>query len=275
MNARSLLFAFVLFATSVCVSVSCAQEPKVSPLIVGQSVVFQSSILDEERKLNVYLPHSYSKNTAHKYPVIYLLDGSLDEDFVHIAGLTQFGSFSWIEMLPEAIVVGLANVDRKRDFTSPPTDEKDKLEFPTAGGSGKFMKMLSQEVQPLIQKLYRVNGKRTIIGQSLGGLLATEILLKRPELFDNYIIISPGLWWDNRSLLELKLPEFQKPHSVFVGVGKEGDVMEQLAKELFSKLEKNRSDRFQVHFQHFPKLDHGDTLHLAVYAAFEKLFSQK
>ena len=58
------------------------------------------------------------------------MDGSKDEDFIHISGIVQFGSFSWINMLPESIVVGIANVDRKRDFTYPSSVEIDKKELP-------------------------------------------------------------------------------------------------------------------------------------------------
>ena len=60
--------------------------------------------------------------------------------------------------------------------------------------------------------------------QSLGGLLATEILLKNPEMFDNYFIISPSLWWDDESLLNQagtllsKSPDTKK--FVYVSVGK-------------------------------------------------------
>ena len=34
-----------------------------------------------------------------------------------LAALPAASSFSWINLLPESIVVGIANVDRKRDFT--------------------------------------------------------------------------------------------------------------------------------------------------------------
>lgn len=96
-------------------------------------------------------------------------------------------------------------------------------------------------MQPAIQKSYKTNESKTIIGQSLGALLATEeILLKKPNLFNNYIIISPSLWWDNESLLK-KAPELlknssDKKLSVFVGVGKEGKVMENDAKKLAALL---------------------------------------
>ena len=60
---------------------------------------------------------------------------------------------------------------------------------------------IEKELQPYIETKYKTNNDKTIIGQSLGGLFATEVLLKKPTLFNKYIIISPSLWWDNGSLL--------------------------------------------------------------------------
>ena len=53
----------------------------------------------------------------------------MDEDFIHISGLVQFGSFSWIHMIPESIVVGIANADRKKRFTYPTNNKKTKKIF--------------------------------------------------------------------------------------------------------------------------------------------------
>ena len=246
-----------------------------SPLIIGESVTMTSKVLNEERKLNIYLPTSYSSEANRNYPVIYLLDGAIHEDFIHIAGIVQFKSFSWINMLPESIVVGIANVDRRRDFTYPTTIEQDKKDFPTTGGSTQFIKFIENELQPFINSNYKVTSQNTIIGQSFGGLLATEILFKKPNLFNNYIIVSPSLWWDNQSLLKLEPKPYNSQKNIFIGVGKEGAIMERDAKTLYNTLKAKTSNKTQLHFQFFEKQDHGDALHLAVYEAFGQLFKSK
>lgn len=239
---------------------------------IGEVIEIHSSILNENRILNIYLPASYENNTKKEYPVIYLLDGSANEDFIHVAGLVQFGSFSWINQVPESIVVGIENVNRKRDFTYPTKNIQDKNEFPSSGGSKDFIKFISNEVQPLIERNYRTNWSKTIIGQSLGGLLATEILFKSPGLFDHYIIISPSLWWDDESLLAFSLPIELAAKSVYIGVGKEGKIMERVSKALFEKITVNNPQSNTIHFGFFEQLSHGDTLHLVVYDAFKKIF---
>jgi predicted alpha/beta superfamily hydrolase len=182
------LFAFTLIH---------AQNAEKQPLVIGNTHTLQSVILKENPTLNVYLPHGY--DTSKPYPVIYVLDGSVNEDFLHVTGLVQF--FTMTFNMPESIVVGIANTDRKKDFTHPTTDAGLKKDYPTTGQSAAFIEFIEKELQPFVKSAYKTNETRYIIGQSLGGLLATEILLKKPELFTHYLIVSPSLWWDNESLL--------------------------------------------------------------------------
>lgn len=251
------------------------QISKTTPFTIGETTTWHSEILDEQRTVNVYLPQSYTSNKQQTYPVIYLLDGSADEDFIHIAGLVQFGSFSWIKMMPESIVVGIANVDRKHDFTFPSSLELDQKEFPTSGGSEDFIEFIAKELQPKINQQYRVQGDNsTLMGQSLGGLLATEILFNHPDMFNQYMIISPSLWWDKGSMIRNEYKLTFKNKTVFVGVGKEGPTMEGAARKLHEKLSPYKTNNNRIGFGYFEQLDHGDTLHQAAYAGFEFLFQK-
>ena len=265
----------ILFLTNQLFAQSKIEIIEKGDLIIGDKVEIKSKILGETRILNIYLPNGYSKDSTKKYSVIYLLDGSIDEDFIHIAGLVQFGSFSWVHMIPETIVVGISNVDRKRDFTFPTSIQRDKKDFPTSGKSKNFINFIEKEVQIFVDSNYKTNNTKTIIGQSLGGLLATEILLKKPQLFDNYIIVSPSLWWDNESLLAFEPKEYQTKKSIYIAVGKEGAVMEKTAKELYEKLKKVSKENVALYYRFFEKQNHGDALHLAVYNAFERIFKTK
>ncbi|RYD70695.1 MAG: alpha/beta hydrolase, partial [Sphingobacteriales bacterium] len=65
---------------------------------IGKIEEIHSAILNETRTLNIYLPAGYSVDTLKACPVIYLLDGSANEDFIHIAGLVQF--LTMIEKMP-------------------------------------------------------------------------------------------------------------------------------------------------------------------------------
>src|SRR4051812_17048961 len=116
----------ILLVLSSVLSLGQTKEPGVQPLTIGEVHEIRSAQLSEKRALNVYLPPGYNKSDTQKYPVIYLLDGGMDEDFIHVVGLVQFNSFPWVARVPESIVVGIVNTDRKRDFTFPTNSKGDK-----------------------------------------------------------------------------------------------------------------------------------------------------
>ena len=262
MRTTSLFFFFSIFIALNSTAQSITELP------IGKTVDFESSFLNETRKLNIYLPSDF--DSTKKYSVIYLLDGSIDEDFIHAVGLVQF--FTMTFQMPPVIVVGIANVDRKRDFTFATQDTSLQREFPTAGHSEKFISFIEYELQPYIVNEYPVGPEKIIIGQSLGGLLACEILLTRPHLFTTYFITSPSLWWDNESLLKncdkyLSI-EFSHTPDVYLSVGRdEHKVMIRDAKALYQKI-KNKSSFDEVHFNLMPHEDHATILHNSLYQGF-------
>lgn len=255
---------------------------KPKEFVLGYVDSLHSEILNEDRIINIYLPEGYDKET--KYPVIYLLDGSADEDFIHVVGIVQYNTFSWINRIPKSIVIGIANKNRKRDFTSPATQASDRKSIPNNGGSAKFIAFLEKELQPYVEKKYKTDGFKTIIGQSLGGLLATEILFKKPMLFNNYVIISPSLWWNDGALLKAKPVVLDKDYSkstkIYIGVGKEGSfdgkrIMEDDAKLLYEKIKQGQSKSVSVHFDYLPEEDHATVTHPAIFNAFRILYPKK
>lgn len=286
---KKILFLFILvFGTSVTFAQkkNSKDQTEKKPFILGEIRTIDSKILSEKRILNIYLPESYKEADTIKYPVIYLLDGAADEDFIHVVGLVQYNTFSWINRIPESIVVGIANTNRKRDFTSPATIEILKKQMPNNGGSEKFISFLEKELQPYIDNHFKTSNSKTIIGQSLGGLLATEILFTKPMLFNKYIIISPSLWWNDGALLKtnpsLLEDTFSKETDIYIGVGKEGlspffdtHVMEVDANILCDKIKSGKSKSVKVHFDYLPEEDHATVTHPAIFNAFRILYPKK
>ena len=284
---KIIAIAFLLFTSTI--SFSQTNKSKATdtstPFVLGVIDEIQSKELGEKRILNIYLPEGYKADDSTKYPVIYLLDGSADEDFIHIAGLVQFNSFEWVNQVPKSIVVGIATVDRRRDFTFPTAIEKDQKRFTTSGHSDKFIAFIEKELQPFIDKKYKTTDSKTIIGQSLGGLLETEILLKKPTLFNKYVIVSPSIWWNNGSILNQDSVIFQKNFNqntdIYIAVGKEGltpteipRVMEVDANLITEKIQASKSKNIKVYFDYFPLENHGTILHPAVSNSFKFFYPQ-
>lgn len=272
-----------LILITLIISGFCSAQEKSKPLTIGKSDLLSSKILKEDRILNIYLPENYNANDTINYPVIYILDGGMEEDFLHIAGIVRFNTQDWIGRFPRSIVVGIEGNTRKRDFTFTVSNidfiEKEgfsKSSFSQYGGSGKYMDFIEKELQPYINKTYKTDAKKTIIGESLAGLITTEILLKRPHLFDDYIIISPSLWWGEQLLLTdaetLLNKNLSKKVNVYLGVpNKEEDIKMYNESEMLQKLLKSQKN-INLIFDYMPEELHSTIIHQAVYNAFKKLY---
>lgn len=264
-------------ALGACAQTRSGTVSPAKPFVFGEVHTFNSKILQQDRVLNIYLPDGYSPDSSTTYPVIYVLDGSANEDFPHIAGLAQF--MNMYTLLPKSIVVGIANVDRRYDFTHTTTNDSDKVWVPTNGGSARFIDFIGKELQPFVDAHYRTSGSRTIIGQSLGGLLAMEVLFKRPDLFDDYIIVSPSLWWDSGSLAATadawSKVNGHLPKRVFIAMSSNDDWSAAQVDHVVNVLKENSAAPLRWWYAPFPEETHATILHRAVYRGFELMNAGK
>jgi len=181
---------------------------------IGKIEVIESKILDENRKIMIYLPNDISNpaNSNKKYPVVYLLDG--DAHFTSVVGMIeQFSQINGNTITPEMIVVAIPNTNRNRDLTptksQPQPPMAPKALTDQSGGGKNFVSFMEKELFPYIETNYPTVPYRMFIGHSFGGLLVLDTLLDKPDLFDSYIAIDPSMWWDNTLLLNtIKTTDF-------------------------------------------------------------------
>lgn len=190
----------VLIAAALACAPLPAAAQTATPIVIGESYRLPSKAMAGERVVNVYLPPSYAKGTA-RYPVIYLLDGGVEQDFHHITGLAQLGGIAGTSR--DVIVVGIETVDRRAELaTKPVRDAKLAADYPTAGQAAGFRRFIADEVKPWVAARYRTSGDDALMGESLAGLFVVETLLKQPDLFRRYVAVSPSMWWDEGALNE-------------------------------------------------------------------------
>lgn len=197
---KQLILIAALFAAA-CASAPPASPalvvpPPAAPILLGVTHTLHSSILNEDREINVWTPPGYEQSDA-RYTVLYLIDGGIDQDFPHIAGLGQLGAVSGT--YESLIIVGVRTGTRIAELTPAPTHPSYRTAFPQAGGSTQFRAFLRDEVIPLIETSYRAGARRALIGESLAGLFVVDTFLQEPALFSDYIAVSPSLWWDDRN----------------------------------------------------------------------------
>ncbi len=171
-----------------------------SPLAIGETFTLESRALGETRRVNVYIPPAWDEPEGARRPVLYMPDGGIAEDFLHVAGLLQV-SVGNGTMRP-FILVGIENTQRRRDMTGPTEVADDRKIAPQVGGSAAFRAFLRDELRPVIERRYRTTGETAIMGESLAGLFVVETFLLEPGLFDSYIAFDPSLWWNGARLVQ-------------------------------------------------------------------------
>jgi predicted alpha/beta superfamily hydrolase len=245
---------------------------KAEPLVIGETFTLQSKALSEARRVNVYLPPGYADSPDKRLPVLYMPDGGLAEDFLHVAGLVQV-SVGNGTMRP-FVLVGIENTQRRRDRTGPTQNEEDKKIAPRVGGSATFRKFLRDELMPEVQARYRTTDETAIVGESLAGLFVVETFLLEPDLFDTYIAIDPSLWWNDGELVKSTPARLKSQSKLdktlwFCNSGEErGDGTERFAAALVANL----PDGLTWHFEPMPQEKHSTIYHPAALRAFRSVF---
>lgn len=239
-----------------------------SPLVIGETFSIRSKVLDEDRRINVYRPAGYDAEDSASLPVLYMPDGGLGEDFLHVAGLVQIGAANG-SMRP-FLLVGIENTERRRDMTGPTEDPRDRESAPNAGGSAKFRAFLRDELMPQVRSRYRTTDETAIVGESLAGLFVVETLVEEPGLFDHYIAIDPSVWWNNEALVRGAAERLrQSPPSgqtLFLASSKEaGKLIDTFADSLKSV------PGLELRHQPMPAEGHGTIYHPAALMAFRTL----
>jgi predicted alpha/beta superfamily hydrolase len=164
------------------------------------SLSIQSKALNEVRRINVHLPTGYATSSSTRYPVLYMPDGGIDEDFPHVVNTVD--SLIALGEIRPVIVVGVPNTERRRDLTGPTKVHSDSAIAPHVGGSAAFRQFFRDELIPEIDKRYRTTPERGIVGESLAGLFVVETFLREPRLFAHYIAFDPSLWWNHGALVD-------------------------------------------------------------------------
>lgn len=264
-------FGLAAAAFGAALSAPAAAASTPAPIAIGETHRLTSRHLGEERVVNVYLPTGYG-DAAKSFPVLYVIDGGLDQDFLHVAGTSHLGSI-WARSQP-VIVVGIETKDRRRELTGPTQDAKLLAQYPTAGSSAAFRAFIRDEVKPFVGKIYRTNGQDGVIGESLAGLFIVETYLAEPALFGAYAAISPSLWWDEQRLSHrasgLIASQGGAAPRLYLTIADEGAEMQSGMDRLVAALAPGRADG--VCYAPRPKSTHGTIYHDVSPEALQYLF---
>lgn len=190
--------AGLIVAVLVAFSPASATPHETPPAYAApRSAVHEISAGERTYSLYVSLPPGYgaAENADRRYPVVYLNDGDLF--FMTAAGAPLLSYYNGL--LEETILVGVSYAagenplaSRQRDFTPAMSDAI----AGESGGAGAFLAMIETSVIPMIERTYRADPeRRALAGHSFGALFGVYVLLTKPQLFADYILVSPSLWY--------------------------------------------------------------------------------
>lgn len=207
-----------------------------------------SESTEYEYTIQVYVPEIAPPEAG--FPIIYVLDGQSYFEFAKHAMKLQSPNAPKTKIEP-SMVVGIChdeeNMRQRRflEFTAPaeqyifPERAKGKkMHLGRYGGAQLFQKFLEEELKPLIERKFEVNtDKQTLYGHSLAGYYSIWCFLTHCYDFQNYIAISPSIWWNEKELHQyLKKANPLHLQKLFMAVGEREEFMVEDAKAFYKEL---------------------------------------
>lgn len=193
---KAIFFIFILTLTFSCKNKGIVYN---DPIPEHDSLTISSKFVNEDRVVNIWTPPSYNES-ADSFPVLYMPDGGITEDFPHIAN--TLAKLIKENKIPPYILVGIENTERRRDLSGPTEIEYDLKIVTNPGGSNNFRNFIKKELFNEINKRYRTEDKRAIIGESVAGIFVIETFLLDNDMFDYYIAMDPSLWYNEQYLVK-------------------------------------------------------------------------
>ncbi|MEO9965538.1 MAG: alpha/beta hydrolase-fold protein [Reichenbachiella sp.] len=146
-----------------------------SDIVIGQTHVISSEILNEDREIQIYLPVGYDTLLQKTYPVLYVMDGQ--EYFMQ--GIAYQNMLRFRDKTPAFIVVGI-KTDRRR---------RRELMY---NESDAFIDFIKRELIPFVDNNFRTKKEkeRIYFGWEMGGGLGLELVGEHAGLFSGFILAS-------------------------------------------------------------------------------------
>ncbi len=230
----ALVFTLAL-ASQICLSNAQAESlNNAAPYVLEGTQVHKlpAKKLGRQYELYVSLPASYAES-KRAFPVLFVTDANYAFPLIRaIAKRVGDGGNN----LEDFILVGLSyatgdtpTVSRNRDYTPLKYKNKqqiarDKANQAIYGEAEGYRQYLANEVFPFLASQYRIDMQRKVFaGHSYGGIFGAHVLLTEPSMFSHYILGSPSLFYDHRSLFD-KEEEYANKHKdlpakVFLMIG--------------------------------------------------------
>ena len=281
----------LLLSLALILIVSQSKSQSISPESNPPQTIIKQLNNDKGQayELAITLPSAYQPEKEYK--ILYYLDAYWLQDMVR--GCYQLKSMS--SEMDQVILVGILSVgnekdwhqQRNMDYTPSVYDLSWlnlKIEFggmfldeTNTGGAEHFMQFLKNQIIPTVEKEYKVDAKtRGILGHSFGGLLGFYSFVKYNDLFANYILLAPAIWWNDSEIFQDKASLLsQKEAKMFIAMGTgEINMLKIPLAKLVEELKSKDNEKLEMTYKQYENATHNSVIPQGIYDGIELLYTK-
>jgi predicted alpha/beta superfamily hydrolase len=229
---RSRLALAVLLLLGACaperVVVDASLRPADQEVASGETFVLPGP--SGEYPIHVVLPPGYDAERPEAYPTLYFADAWWLTELV--TGVARIAVET--ENADPFVLVGIGtkgnadqwNLQRNIDLTPSPFFPPPGITFragsvamdsSNTGGAASFAHFLRQSVLRRVEAVYHVDSsRRAWLGHSFGGLFGAWVRRVEPDLFQDFLLISPSAFWNDGETIRAS---HQRGGRVFLSYG--------------------------------------------------------
>ncbi len=250
-----------------------------------ENVIIQSKVLNQEREILIYTPVDYDWRTNEYFNVIYVFDSQNREFFDYTNSIISFltdGNKSFVVVGITSTFNEKLDYSRNNDLLPVLETENSKNRYGKySGNADNFLSYVESEVIPYVNSKYRTLNQNIAVGHSLGASFILYSLLENPNLFQNYISISPNLAYDedklSKELTNFDYTKIKKPTFIYVSNANEGieywKEWKPAREKVYSFFKDSLKDKnITVEIDEFPNNNHWNTFPPSLNNALEFYF---
>ncbi len=228
-----------------------------------------------------------------EYKILYYLDAWWLKDLV--SGCYRIKSLSnktLANNMDELILVGISstgneqawNKQRLMDFTPSKSNLNYvynyggvQLNKSTTGGAEAFLQFFKHQIINAVEGDYKVDpSTRGFLGHSFGGLVGFYSYVNHSDLFSNYILVAPSIWWNDSEIFQDKESiKSKRDVNMFIAMGTaEHPMLVKPMAVLIEELKQEKNNKLKMTYKSYENADHQSVLPQSIYDGIELLYTK-
>lgn len=229
---------------------------------------FNSEELGVTRKIKIYVPPTYEKDSTRFYPLTVLMDG----DFLFDVYLGNMKMFAQRDLAPEQIIVGIIQNEKNERLTDVVVDKV--TGFPSEE-SERFYRFIRAELLDFMESKYRISPFKTIVGTTQTANFINFFLIEKNRTFNAFVNINPTYTPDMFTFLERTIAKLNKTQLYYyVNSGKyNGDATHKSIEKVALTIKNLENPNVNIKYDIFENSTKTSSIGQAIPGALAHIFS--